>query len=135
MPILIIILLGLSLLLVSISFAYYRIVREPKAIGLSFVLSSLIAIAGLIGRLGLLYKVEMFLYTFMFGPILFFTIYQLLRYFYKKSIGKEPVTSYATDFDIYDGRRVTSGDYMFTFLLLILTFVGLFGLNYFLGMI
>nr|WP_319998874.1 hypothetical protein [uncultured Draconibacterium sp.] len=129
-PIFIIIILGIIVLLISTPFAYYRIVRDPKAIRFSFIISSIIAVVGLLGLLGLLYQIETIIYVFMFSPLLFFSIYQTLRYFYKKDTGREPVSTYASNFDFTDGRGMYIGDYIFNFLLLILTIAGIFGLQW-----
>ena len=129
-PIFIIVVLGLSVLLISTPFAFYRIVRDTKAIKFSFIVSSIIAIIGVLGLLGVLYQTEMILYVFMFSPLLFFIVYHTLRYFYKKDTGREPVSTYASNFDFTDGRGMFIGDYIFNFLLLILTIAGIFGLQW-----
>ena len=129
-PIFIIIILGVSMLLISSPTAYYRIVRDPKAIKFSFVISSIIAIIGVLGLVGLLYQAEKILYVFMFSPLLYFSLYQTLRYFYKKDTGREPVSTYLSNFDFTDGRGMFIGDYIFNFLLLILTIAGIFGLQW-----
>ncbi|WP_027586015.1 hypothetical protein [Prolixibacter bellariivorans] len=129
-PIFIMIVLGICVLLISTPFAYYRIVRDTKGIKFSFIVSSIIAIIGVFGLLGVLYKIETILYVFMFSPLIFFSIYQTLRYFYKKDTGREPVSTYASNFDFTDGRGMFVGDYIFNFLLLILTIAGIFGLQW-----
>lgn len=129
-PIFIIIVLGICVLLISTPFAFYRTVRDTKGIKFSFIVSSIIAIIGVLGLLGVLYKIETILYVFMFSPLIFFSIYQTLRCFYKKDTGREPVSTYASNFDFTDGRGMFVGDYIFNFLLLILTIAGIFGLQW-----
>lgn len=129
LPIFIKIILGIEVLLVSAGLTFHRINREPKVIRFLFIISAIISIVGLFGILGLSYDIETLFYTLMFGPILFFSIYQGLRYYHKKRTGIEPIISSNSSYDNIEGRNVSSGDYLFTFSLLILTALSLFGLG------
>ena len=130
------IILGICILLVLISFGYYRIVREKRLIIASLLLSTILGFWGVIGRLGYLYHTDTIVYTFMFGPLIYFTIFQGLRCFYKKDTGNEPIITYASKYDFSDGNRriVTRADIIFTLLLLALTFCGIYFLNFILNL-
>lgn len=130
------IILGICILLVSISFGYYRIVREKRLIIASLILSTILGLLGVMGRLGYLYHTDAIIYTFMFGPLIYFTIFQGLRYFYRKDSGKEPIITYASKYDYSDGNKriVTRADIVFTLLLLILTFCAIFFLDFILNL-
>lgn len=130
------IILGICLLLVSISFGYNKIVREKRLIIASFLLSFILSFFGVLGILGDLYHTNTVIYTFMFGPLIYFTIFQGLRYFYKKDTGNEPIITYVSKYDFSDGSRriVTRADTIFTLLLLILTVCAIIFLNFILSL-
>jgi len=130
------IILGICLLLVSISFSYYRIVREKRLIIASFLLSFILSFFGVLGRLGYLYHTDTIIYTFMFGPLIYYTIFHGLRYFYKKDTGNEPIFTYVSKYDFSDATRriVTRADIVFTLLLLTLTVCATLFLNYILNL-
>lgn len=129
-PIFIIVVLVICILLISAPVSFYKIVRDPRAIKCTFVISFIIAVIGVLGLCGILYQVERILYVFMFTPVLYFTIYQTLRFLYKKDTGREPVSTYMSNFDFTDRRGMFVGDYIFNFLLMILTLTGIFGLQW-----
>ena len=135
-PLTIKIILGICLLLVSISFGYNKIVREKKLIIASLFLSTILCLFGILGLLGYLYQTEIIIYTFMFGPVIYYTIFLVLRYFYKKDTGNEPILTYVSKYEFSDGfrRKVTRADIVFTLLLLTLTVCVIIFLNFILNL-
>jgi len=134
-PLTIKIILGICLLLVTISFVYNKIGRVKILIIASLVFSSILSLFGISGLLGYLYNTEKIIYILMFCPVIYFTIFQGLRYFYRKDTGNEPILTYISKYDFSDGfkRIVSRADIVFTLLLLSLTIIAIIFLNFILN--
>lgn len=125
--IIILILNFLEVIFITLAFMNYSFVRNRNKIIFTFIVSIIYVIIGCFGLLDLLIKINRFHYEIMFIPLIFYSTYQLLRIWYKKDTKREPVSTYATDYDFTDKRGLNFGDYMFNALLLIIT-IGLTGL-------
>jgi len=98
----------------------YMTKRKSKLIILTF--SILLTLVGILGLMDYLYETNIIIvYIFLFYPLLNFTNYHVLRYFYVKDTkGREPIFSYMKYYDFSQGgypRKVTRADRIFSLLL------------------